>query len=206
MSDLEPQRAQNVLRRNLSTLNKALDGQWLLIEGDLIGLNGNADVALDVDWFLELAESGRDHEHDQSEPCDACLRDLADAALLYRADFLAGFGVRNSANFDNWQDLEREHLQRELAAVLERLVRGYSLRRDYDHALVMAVVEGDFDPRGLRVLGAANPRIQTVRIMLQTDQTDLNLTKEVEDKIKDSCLLTTILEGTVDISLSTESS
>ena len=47
--DLEPQRAQNVLRRNLSTLNKALDGHWLVIDGDIIGLDQEADVALDVD-------------------------------------------------------------------------------------------------------------------------------------------------------------
>ncbi len=133
--DLEPQRAQNVLRRNLSTLNKALDGRWLVIEGDIIGLDADADVALDVALFRQLAGCGQDHEHEQSEPCDKCLRDLTEAAAVYSADFLAGFSVRNSVNFDNWQQLEREQLQREFASVLERLVQGFSARQAYDQAL-----------------------------------------------------------------------
>lgn len=160
--DLEPQRGQNVLRRNLSTLNKALDGQWLVIDGDVIGLDEEAGVVLDVDRFRQLAGSGRDHEHVQSKPCDGCLRDLEVATSVYRADFMAGFGVRNSANFDNWQHLQREQLQREFSAVLERLVQGYGLRQEYDRALEYAQRWLALDPlhesvhRSLMILYAKN--------------------------------------------------
>ena len=136
--ELDPQRAQNVLRRNLSTLNKTLEGQWLVLDRDIISLDEEADVWLDVDAFRRLAQSWQDHGHPQSELCPTCLSDLAEAATLYRADFLAGFSVRNSPSFETWQLLETEQLQRELASVLERLVDGYGERGEYEQAISYA--------------------------------------------------------------------
>ena len=104
--ELEPRRAQNVLRRNLSTLNKILNGQWLLVERDIIGLDNEADAWLDVAHFRRLTHAWREHNHTEAETCAACLEALAEAAALYRADFLAGFSVRHSANFDDWQLFE----------------------------------------------------------------------------------------------------
>ena len=136
--DLEPRRAQNVLRRNLSTLNKTLDGQWLIVEQDLIRLDGETDVWCDVALFRRLVQNWQDHDHDQPDIGDACLDDLAEAAALYRDNFLAGFGVRSSPNFDDWQMLETEKLKRELAFVLERLVKGYRERWEFDQAINQA--------------------------------------------------------------------
>lgn len=70
---------------------------------------------------------------------------------------------------------------------------------------VSAVVEGDFDPSGVRDLAGANPRIQNIRVMLRTDQYDARVAEEVESAIKEQCHLYNMLEGTVHISLSTES-
>lgn len=136
--DLEPRQAQNVLRRNLSTLNKTLNGQWLVVEQDIIGLDKKTDAWLDVTHFRYLAQSWRDHNHSQTDLCANCLSNLAQAASLYRADFMAGFGVRNSPNFDNWQLFETEQLKRELASVLERLLKGHSERREIDQAISYA--------------------------------------------------------------------
>ena len=136
--DLEPRRAQNVLRRNLSTLNKTLNGQWLDVDRDIIGLDKKTDAWLDVAHFRRLAQSWQEHDHAQSDLCAACLSDLNAAAALYRADFMAGFGVRNSPNFDDWQLLETEQLKREMGSVLERLVQGYRERQDYSLAINFA--------------------------------------------------------------------
>lgn len=71
---------------------------------------------------------------------------------------------------------------------------------------VLVTVEGDFDPNGVRVLDGPNPRIQNVRVMLQSDQYDKQLAGQVETGIKEKCHLYRILEGTVHISVSTEPS
>jgi WD40 repeat protein/DNA-binding SARP family transcriptional activator len=160
--NLEPQRAQNVLRRNLSTLNKALEGQWLVIEGDIIGLDEDADVEVDVDRFRQLASRGQNHDHAQSVSCEECLSDLEKATAIYQADFLAGFTVRGSINFDNWQLLEAEQLQREFASVLERLVQGHSAQHAFGAAIDYAQRWLALDPlreavhRQLMILYAQN--------------------------------------------------
>ena len=133
--ELTSRQAQNVLRRNLSTLNKTLDGQWLDVNRDIISLDEGTDAWVDIAHFRHLAQGRQDHHHSSTELCTDCLTDLTKAADLYHADFLAGFGVRNSPNFDAWQFLETEQLKRELAAVLQRLVDAHSGRREYDQAI-----------------------------------------------------------------------
>ena len=105
--DLEPRRARAVLRRNLSTLNKTLSEQWLVVDKDVVGLDHGAEAWLDVAEFRQLAHSGQDHDHPDPEVCADCLTDLAAAAALYRRDFMAGFTVRDSPNFDDWQLVQR---------------------------------------------------------------------------------------------------
>ena len=43
-----------------------------------------------------------------------------EAVALYRGDFLEGFELRDSAEFDHWQIAEAQALHRELGAGLER--------------------------------------------------------------------------------------
>jgi DNA-binding SARP family transcriptional activator len=97
-------RARAALRRTLSSLQSALDGAGVVVQGDTLALDGS--VRTDVDEFRRLAAAGE-------------LREAADA---FRGDFLAGFALRDSAEFDEWQLASADELRRELAAVLERLV------------------------------------------------------------------------------------
>jgi DNA-binding SARP family transcriptional activator len=133
--EFEPRRARNVLRRNLSVLNKMLDGQWLVVERDIIGLDERTDAWLAVTQFRRLAQSWQDHNHPEAKLCADCLNTLAEAVELYRADFLAGFSLRDSPNFDDWQLFETERLKRELAEVLEKLVCGHRDRQNFDLAI-----------------------------------------------------------------------
>ena len=98
-------RARAALRRTLSSLQTALAGSGLVIQGDTLALD--AAVRSDVDEFRRLAREGS----------------LLDAAAAYRGDFLAGFALRDSAEFDEWQLAASDALRRELASVLERLTR-----------------------------------------------------------------------------------
>jgi DNA-binding SARP family transcriptional activator len=63
---------------------------------------------------------------------------LREAVSLYRDDFLAGFTLRDSPEFDEWQRFQTEEIRRELTEALERLVRGQSAREDFKRAIPYA--------------------------------------------------------------------
>jgi DNA-binding SARP family transcriptional activator len=107
--DYASDRARAALRRTLSTLRSALDGRWVVVARDSVSLEGG-DV--DVTEFHRLAASDT-------------LADLEAAAALHRGTFLAGFGLRDSAVFDDWQSFRAASLTRALGAVLDRLADGY---------------------------------------------------------------------------------
>jgi len=110
--DADAERARGALRRTLSTLRTGLGGEELHVEGVRIALDGAA-VDLDVRRFRSLVADDR----------------LDDAVAAYTGDFLAGFTLRDSAEFDEWQAAQADALRQELAGVLERLVSSEEPRR-----------------------------------------------------------------------------
>jgi predicted ATPase/DNA-binding SARP family transcriptional activator len=136
--ELEPSRGRAGLRRNLSTLRKALYGEWLVVDRETVGLDPAGEFWLDVDQFRSFASTGKGHDHPQDTLCPECLSALVQAAELYRGDFLTGFSLRDSAAFDEWQFFETESLRRELASVLERLVRGLQKQKEFETAIYYA--------------------------------------------------------------------
>jgi len=136
--ELEPSRARANLRRNLSMLRKALGGEWLVADRETIGLDPSADLCLDVDQFHSLLLAWQEHGHPETDVCPECLTALAEAVELYRGDFLEGFTLRDSPNFDEWQFFQTEGLRQELASALEQLVRGHSAQGVYESAIPYA--------------------------------------------------------------------
>jgi DNA-binding SARP family transcriptional activator len=132
--DVDQSRAHAALRRTLSTLHKALAGAWLRIDREQIALPRTADVGIDVFEFQARLEAWRAHGHPAPMVCDRCLAALAEAAALYRDDFMAGFTLRDSPGFDDWQFFQAEALRRGLASALERLVAGLSRRAEHEKA------------------------------------------------------------------------
>jgi len=149
--DYEPERARAALRRTLSTLRSALAGRWVEVARDAVSLDRNG-VALDVDEFHRLAESD-----------DLGL--LEQAAALHRSVFLAGFGLRDSAPFDDWQSFRGAALTRELGAVLDRLADGWAARGEHVRAIEHAARRLSLDPlnesahrRLIQLYGASGDR------------------------------------------------
>ncbi len=136
--ELEPSRARAGLRRNLSNLRKALSGELLVADREEVGLDASAGFWLDVAEFRRLLQASETHCPPERDVCPNCLAILAKATELYRGDFLEGFSLRDSIAFDEWQFFETEGLQQELAAALERQVRGHSARRTYSTAIPYA--------------------------------------------------------------------
>jgi predicted ATPase/DNA-binding SARP family transcriptional activator len=136
--DLEPSRARSVLRRNLSLLRSALEGDWLVIDRQAVSTDPQADFWLDVDQFTRRVQAWQQHDHPQEQVCPRCLEALAEAVEVYQGDFLEGFGLRDSAEFDEWQFFRAEEYRRHLASALERLVQGHSTLGDYEAAVPYA--------------------------------------------------------------------
>jgi predicted ATPase/DNA-binding SARP family transcriptional activator len=136
--DLEPSRARAAFRRNLSLLRRALEGEWLVADRKRVGTDPEADFWLDVEQFNRLVHSCETHGHRREEVCPRCLEALAEAAVLYRGDFLQGFGLRDSVEFDDWQFFQAEELRQQLASVLERLARGHGVEGNHEAALPYA--------------------------------------------------------------------
>ncbi|MBW7882726.1 MAG: AAA family ATPase [Caldilineaceae bacterium] len=136
--DYGQSRARAALRRTLSVLIKVLGRDALEVDREVIGLprtERSRGLWFDVDRFHELVAACRAHGHAEVEVCPECLSPLTEAVALYRGDFLYGFTLRDSADFDDWQTLQAEALRRELAGALERLARGYSARHEFEAAI-----------------------------------------------------------------------
>src|SRR3712207_1228743 len=127
-------RARAALRRTLSSLGKARTEGWLEVDRESVELNRDR-VWVDVERFRELLAECRTHGHPETEVCPECLSPLSEAVALYRDDFLAGFALRDSAAFDDWQFFQAEELRRELAGALERLSRGHGALEEWEEAV-----------------------------------------------------------------------
>src|SRR5579863_9482658 len=134
--------ARAALRRTLSALNKALNGEWLEIERETIGLRFHPDIQtgirIDVQEFRQLLAECRRHGHPPNEICAACEQPLTGAVALYQGDFLAGFSLRDSSEFDDWQFYQADTLRREFASALEKLTRCHSAQHHFDTAIAYA--------------------------------------------------------------------
>ena len=130
--DYDPEQAFAYLRQALWELNKALGKGLISAEGDTVGLDPRADLWVDVVrferalslWKLQSARGASD-----------ATRSLEEAASLYREDFLAGFTLRDSAPFDEWQSAQAEALRRQLGEALAALARVYADQGDPDMAI-----------------------------------------------------------------------
>src|SRR5579871_6039947 len=130
--DYDNDRARAALRRTLSTLRTALDGRWLEVNRDAVSLE-RAGLRLDVEEFRRLAGATNLAEQEQ-------------AAALARGPLLAGFALRDSAVFDDWQSFQAGTLARELAHLLDRLADRRAERGDWPRAIEHAQRRLALDP------------------------------------------------------------
>lgn len=115
------EKAYSYLRRTLWEIHNLLGEDWLDASREEIGFNPSADVFLDITEFQAHLVTFRRHDHPTSTVCQECMASLHKAALLYRGDFLAGFSLRDSANFDDWQFFQQETLRGDYAVALQKL-------------------------------------------------------------------------------------
>ncbi len=134
--ELDQSRARAYLRRDLAVLNTSLASEWLIADRETAELKSG--YWLDVAHFRQLLAASQSHPHTSQTVCTDCLARLTEAANLYTNDFLAGFSLRDSAQFDDWQFFQAESLRQELAWVLESLAAGLTVQGEYETAIPSA--------------------------------------------------------------------
>jgi predicted ATPase len=143
--DAPPDRARATLRRTLSSLRSALGGRWLETDGDVVSLDGDG-IVLDVAELRRRLAACAEHGHGPAETCRRCAAPLRDAVALDRGPFLAGFGLRDAPDFDDWQLQTAALLQRDLEDVLDRLARLASDDGGHAEAIALASRRLALDP------------------------------------------------------------
>lgn len=133
-------RARGALRYTLSIIKAALGDGWLVLDGQHVGLRtglqahgqevietapGRATagqiVSSDVARFRTLL---------RTPELPNGTSGVAAAAALYRDDFLAGFSLRDSINFEEWQFFQREEFKQQQVGALATLVEAAGERGD----------------------------------------------------------------------------
>lgn len=174
--DYDQSRARAALRRTLSTLNRALDSKGLDIDRESIGLAFKTCTWIDVVEFQYALATYRTHHHAPSELCPLCLELLTQAVTLYRDDFMAGFNLHDSPNFDDWQFLQTDALRREQAHALERLTSYHSAQADFETAIAYA-------RRWLALDRLHEPAHRTlIQLYARTDQRAMSIQQYLECK------------------------
>jgi len=115
-------RARGELRRALAALKEAGLDPWLETNREFVRLQDDDDVWLDVTRFQQLVDASNGP-------------DLSHAIDLYQGDFMAGFTLRGSAEFDNWQGLQTQVFQQKLLTALEASVEASIDNGEYDLAI-----------------------------------------------------------------------
>jgi predicted ATPase/DNA-binding SARP family transcriptional activator len=126
-------RARADFRTTLSILKNSIGEQRLGIEGSTIYLAAGDDVWVDVHQFRAMV-AAEDGFASAAQTVERTNRLIA-AAELYRGDFLSGFYLKDSPQFDEWQFLEQESLRTSYSWVLERLVTALEKRAQYEKAV-----------------------------------------------------------------------
>ncbi len=131
--DASSDSARGSLRRTLSALRRGLDDRWVQADRHEIRLHPDDEVFVDALRFEELASR---------DDLDA----LAEAAVRYRGEFMAGFVLRHSPEFDEWLTSTAGAYQRLASGVFERLSHAHEEAGALDPAIEAAVHWLALDP------------------------------------------------------------
>ena len=134
------------LRRMLYAIGQTLGEDFVVATGDQVRFERNGSLWIDVEEFRRLVAACHQHGHGADVVCADCLPLLTQAADLYRDDFLSGFSLPDSPDFDRWQFFQAEQARSEMALVLELLMHSHRDQGHFAQAIVYAQRRLAFDP------------------------------------------------------------
>lgn len=109
---------------NLKTLFAGDGPSPIRVRGKELQIDSRLDCWLDADAFADARRQGLS--------TDAVVPHYLTAAVaLYRGDFLAGFTLKDSPDFDFWQLAEQERLRDQAVDTLQLLIESYLSRGEF---------------------------------------------------------------------------
>lgn len=143
-ADASQERARATLRRTLSALRGATGTDLIEADRNLITLVG--EVSSDLDILDEELEATGEHGHDPRDVCDRCIPHLRRATGLYRGDFLEGFSVKASPEFDDWVRSIAESTRIRIGEAFHRLGTALAAEGEYPAAINAVTQWIELDP------------------------------------------------------------
>ena len=135
--ELDRDHGRSALRSTLRSLTTLIPFEWIEADRASLRLKPEA-IWVDVRAFSGLLAESATHGHSSDSVCDQCVTLYRQAIALYQADFMQGFTLDDSVDYDDWQMEQREWLRRELADLLRRLAAYYADQHQYDQAIKLA--------------------------------------------------------------------
>lgn len=142
--EVPARQARGSLRNSLYNLRQVFgDFEPLIAGSQTIRFNTGIDYWLDTEEFEQRLVG---HVHSEATPADGELPELETAAALYRGEFLEGFSIPGSYEFEDWVFFERDRLGRLYISALRALTAGYEAQGDYHQAIQRAQAMLNYDP------------------------------------------------------------
>ena len=142
-AESDNKRARGALRYTLSLIKKELGDGYLIINRRQIGMDPEANWAVDVVQMRQLLGPALEPGNGL---VDEAVPDIEKGVDLYQADFLQGFTLRDSDSFNEWAAIQGEALRRDLATALKRLVAYHQEQQHWDTAVTYAHRWLNLDP------------------------------------------------------------
>jgi DNA-binding SARP family transcriptional activator/predicted ATPase len=178
---------------------------WLLVDRQTLQLNPTASIEVDIHQLDRLLAGTRQHDHQRLENCQHCIDRLETALILYRGDFLSGFYLEDSNEFEAWAEAVRETYRHKLVELLGTLSDIATQAGDHEHAIRYIDRQLAFDDlseranhQKIEVLALAGRRVEAMRqyhefVRRLEDQLGTNPSQEITalyERIRSSDLST----------------
>lgn len=141
--EYDQSKARANLRRELSRIKSILGEESFDIQREQVALKQAEGWWLDVAAFQSILESFPERKLTQSvssgEPDIAKnIQEIREAVALFTDEFMAGFSLPDSHQFDEWQFFQKESLNRSLRAALQQLIYWHTTQAEYEAAIEYA--------------------------------------------------------------------
>lgn len=123
--DYDTSSALAYLRRTLWEISQMIGSEFLHVDRRQVVVVESEEVWVDVHTLTRALQNPTDEN-------------LAQAADLYRGDFMSGFSLVDAAEFEDWQRFQAEQCRSELGRVLEKLSSRLGDQGRFEQALAYA--------------------------------------------------------------------
>jgi DNA-binding SARP family transcriptional activator/predicted ATPase len=146
-----PERARRNLNQALSNLRLAIGDRepansLIVADRNSVALQHDGALWADLIQFEDLLEACRTHQHHNAATCAECMAWRAEAAALYKGDFLKGFVIDASSEFDDWLLMLQGSLHRRALEAMSALADYHEARWELPVAMFYAERQVELEP------------------------------------------------------------